>query len=160
MVDPRKRDAIDALLGLDVNVDETPAEAEAELRSMGVDVDGFRARARERRAKHEEAKRTAWLRTARAGIDKTTPRSAAKYATMSHEQLVADFQSRKQREAQAYFHKLEKINDDDLRTLLTVDNAGWREAIPQIRHHYAQFDGKMPAQLSMALDALEERLAS
>ena len=121
MADPRKpqRDAIDALLRLDVNVDETPAEAEAELRAMGVDVDGFLARARERRAKHDEEKRTAWLRTARTGIGKTTPRSAAKYVAMSHEQLVADFHARKQREVQAYFHKLEEINDDDLRTLLT-----------------------------------------
>jgi phosphoenolpyruvate carboxykinase (GTP) len=50
------------------------------------------------------------------------------------------------------------ISDDDLHALLTVDTAGWRNAIPQIREHYGQFDGKMPAQLSMALDALEERL--
>ncbi|MGZ7087375.1 MAG: phosphoenolpyruvate carboxykinase domain-containing protein, partial [Ilumatobacteraceae bacterium] len=50
------------------------------------------------------------------------------------------------------------ISDDDLRTLLTVDSTGWGRAIPQIREHYARFDGKMPAQLSMALDALEERL--
>ena len=50
------------------------------------------------------------------------------------------------------------ISDDDLHTLLTVDTAGWKEAIPQIREHYAQFDGKMPAQLSMALDALEQDL--
>ena len=51
------------------------------------------------------------------------------------------------------------ISDDDLHALLAVDTAGWRQAIPQIRQHYAQFDGKMPAQLSMALDALEENLA-
>ncbi|MBK5333193.1 MAG: phosphoenolpyruvate carboxykinase (GTP) [Ilumatobacteraceae bacterium] len=50
------------------------------------------------------------------------------------------------------------ISEDDLHTLLTVDNAGWRDAIPQIRQHYAQFDGKLPAQLPMALDALEDRL--
>ncbi len=51
------------------------------------------------------------------------------------------------------------ISDDDLHALLAVDTAGWSQAIPQIRQHYAQFDGKMPAQLSMALDALEENLA-
>jgi phosphoenolpyruvate carboxykinase (GTP) len=51
------------------------------------------------------------------------------------------------------------ITDADLETLLTVDTAGWAEAIPEIRRHYAQFDGKMPAQLSMALDSLEENLA-
>ncbi len=50
------------------------------------------------------------------------------------------------------------VSDDDLNTLLTVDTPGWREAIPQIREHYSMFDGKMPAQLSMALDALEENL--
>ena len=52
------------------------------------------------------------------------------------------------------------IDGDDLHTLLAVDTAGWSSAIPQIRAHYAQFDGKMPAQLSMALDALEQELAS
>jgi phosphoenolpyruvate carboxykinase (GTP) len=51
------------------------------------------------------------------------------------------------------------ISDDDLHSLLAVDTDGWRAAIPQIRDHYAQFDGKLPAQLSMALDALEERLS-
>ncbi len=51
------------------------------------------------------------------------------------------------------------ISADDLDALLTVDTAGWSDAIPQIRQHYAQFDGKMPAQLCMALDALEEHLA-
>jgi phosphoenolpyruvate carboxykinase (GTP) len=50
------------------------------------------------------------------------------------------------------------IDAGDLHTLLTVDTAGWSHAIAQIREHYAQFGGKMPAQLSMALDALEERL--
>jgi phosphoenolpyruvate carboxykinase (GTP) len=50
------------------------------------------------------------------------------------------------------------ISDDDLDALLTLDTAGWSQAIPQIRTHYAQFDGKMPAQLSMALDRLEEHL--
>jgi phosphoenolpyruvate carboxykinase (GTP) len=50
------------------------------------------------------------------------------------------------------------ISDEDLDALLTVDTAGWIAAIPQIREHYAQFDGKLPAQLPMALDALEENL--
>jgi phosphoenolpyruvate carboxykinase (GTP) len=50
------------------------------------------------------------------------------------------------------------VTDDDLQTLLAVDTRGWREAIPQIRKHYSMFDGKMPAQLTMALDALEENL--
>ncbi len=50
------------------------------------------------------------------------------------------------------------VSDDDLRAILEVDREGWRHAIPQIRDHYSKFDGKMPAQLSMALDALEEHL--
>jgi phosphoenolpyruvate carboxykinase (GTP) len=50
------------------------------------------------------------------------------------------------------------ISANDLHDLLDVDTAGWRDAIPQIRLHYAQFDGKMPAQLTMALDSLEDRL--
>jgi phosphoenolpyruvate carboxykinase (GTP) len=50
------------------------------------------------------------------------------------------------------------ISADDLHALLDIDTAGWRDAIPQIRQHYAQFDGKMPAQLTMALDSLEDRL--
>ena len=50
------------------------------------------------------------------------------------------------------------ISDDDLQALLCIDTAGWMAAIPQIREHYGRFNGKMPAQLSMALDALEERL--
>ncbi len=53
-----------------------------------------------------------------------------------------------------------EISNDALRSLLAVDIAGWTQAIPQIRQHYARFDGKMPAQLSMALDALEANLAA
>ena len=37
-----------------------------------------------------------------------------------------------------------EIADDDLETLLEVDTAGWREAIPQIREHYAQFGSDLP----------------
>jgi phosphoenolpyruvate carboxykinase (GTP) len=52
------------------------------------------------------------------------------------------------------------IGADDLEVLLTVDSAGWNQAIPQIREHYAQFDDKLPAQLTMALDTLEARLSA
>jgi phosphoenolpyruvate carboxykinase (GTP) len=50
------------------------------------------------------------------------------------------------------------VSPEDMQTLLNVDREGWRDAIPQIREHYARFDGKLPAQLSMSLDLLEERL--
>jgi phosphoenolpyruvate carboxykinase (GTP) len=50
------------------------------------------------------------------------------------------------------------IDASDLQTLLSVDVDGWRGAIPQIRQHYAQFGDRLPAQLQMAVDALEARL--
>ena len=43
-------------------------------------------------------------------------------------------------------------------TLLEVDTAGWREAVPQIREHYAQFGEDLPASLTVALDTLDARL--
>ncbi|MEY2957673.1 MAG: GTP-dependent phosphoenolpyruvate carboxykinase [Actinomycetota bacterium] len=52
-----------------------------------------------------------------------------------------------------------EIDPDDLRTILSVDEAGWRSAIPEIREHYAQFGDKLPAQLQVAVDTLEARLA-
>ena len=50
------------------------------------------------------------------------------------------------------------VSDDDLRVLLGVDTIGWRQAIPQIREHYAQFGSDLPAALTMALDTLDTRL--
>ncbi len=51
------------------------------------------------------------------------------------------------------------IDQADLETLLSVDTEGWRSAIPQIREHYGTFGDKLPAQLQMAVDTLEARLA-
>jgi phosphoenolpyruvate carboxykinase (GTP) len=51
-----------------------------------------------------------------------------------------------------------EIDAADLDTLLSVDADGWRNAIPQIRDHYAQFGDRLPAQLQMAVDTLEARL--
>ncbi len=50
------------------------------------------------------------------------------------------------------------IDDADLDTVLSVDAAGWQAAVPQIRDHYARFGDKLPAQLQMAVDALEAQL--
>jgi phosphoenolpyruvate carboxykinase (GTP) len=50
------------------------------------------------------------------------------------------------------------IADDDLAELLAVDTAGWKDAVPQIREHYAQFGSDLPASLTVALDTLDERL--
>jgi phosphoenolpyruvate carboxykinase (GTP) len=52
------------------------------------------------------------------------------------------------------------ISDDDLNALLRVDPEGWRDAIPQIREHYAQFGDKLPASLHVAVDRLEAQLGA
>ena len=50
------------------------------------------------------------------------------------------------------------IDEVDLDTILQVESEGWRTAIPQIREFYATFGDKLPAQLNMAVDALESNL--
>jgi phosphoenolpyruvate carboxykinase (GTP) len=50
------------------------------------------------------------------------------------------------------------VSDADLADLLAVDVEGWREAIPQIRDHYARFGDDIPASLQLAVDTLERRL--
>ncbi len=52
------------------------------------------------------------------------------------------------------------IAESDLHELLSIDSAGWRSAIPQIREHYAQFGDRLPAQLTLALDDLDTKLAA
>ncbi len=52
------------------------------------------------------------------------------------------------------------VADADLDALLTVDADGWREAIPQIREHFAQFGESIPASLQLAVDTLEHRLTA
>ena len=52
-----------------------------------------------------------------------------------------------------------EVSDDDLATLLSVDADGWRQAIPQIREHFAQFGDSIPASLQLAVDTLEQSLA-
>jgi phosphoenolpyruvate carboxykinase (GTP) len=50
------------------------------------------------------------------------------------------------------------IDDADLAELLSLDEEGWREAIPQIRDHYARFGAALPASLGVALDTLVAKL--
>ncbi len=50
------------------------------------------------------------------------------------------------------------IDEADLDAVLRVEADGWKAAIPQIREHYAKFGDKLPAQLQMAVDALEVSL--
>ena len=48
---------------------------------------------------------------------------------------------------------------DDLEAILSVDEKGWKEALPQIRDHYATFGEKLPNQLLKSLDELESSLS-
>ena len=52
-----------------------------------------------------------------------------------------------------------QINEADLQAITSVDVDGWREAVPQIRDHYAAFGDRLPNELATALDALESSLA-
>jgi phosphoenolpyruvate carboxykinase (GTP) len=51
------------------------------------------------------------------------------------------------------------VTRDDMKELLTVDNDEWREEIPRIREHYAQFNERLPEKLAAFVDDLEARLA-
>ena len=50
------------------------------------------------------------------------------------------------------------IDAQDLESILKVDSDGWKEALPQIKDHYAQFGGKLPAPLAGQLKELESSL--
>ena len=50
------------------------------------------------------------------------------------------------------------IDNSDLEKLLSVDAAGWKEAIPQIRDHFAQFGPKLPSALVDKLNELDKSL--
>jgi phosphoenolpyruvate carboxykinase (GTP) len=50
------------------------------------------------------------------------------------------------------------IDNSDLEKLLSVDAAGWKQAIPQIRDHFAQFGPKLPSALVDKLNELDKSL--
>jgi phosphoenolpyruvate carboxykinase (GTP) len=50
------------------------------------------------------------------------------------------------------------IDSADLKALLDVDTDGWKEAVPQIREHFAQFGPKLPSKLTVQLDSLASAL--
>jgi phosphoenolpyruvate carboxykinase (GTP) len=52
-----------------------------------------------------------------------------------------------------------EIDEADLEAILSVDETGWREAIPQIREHFNQFGDLLPATLQVAVDTLEAKLS-
>jgi phosphoenolpyruvate carboxykinase (GTP) len=51
------------------------------------------------------------------------------------------------------------ISAEDLAELLRVEPSEWREELPSIHEHFAQFGEKLPAELRAQLTALEQRLA-
>ena len=51
------------------------------------------------------------------------------------------------------------VQPTHLAELLSVDNPGWLEAVPQIRDHFATFGDRLPSELTTALDALESSLS-
>ena len=51
------------------------------------------------------------------------------------------------------------VQPTHLAELLSVDNPGWLEAVPQIRDHFATFGDRLPNELTTALNELESSLA-
>jgi phosphoenolpyruvate carboxykinase (GTP) len=51
------------------------------------------------------------------------------------------------------------INTADLEAITSLDTDGWREAMPQIREHFAVFGDRLPAKLHDSLNSLESALA-
>jgi len=50
------------------------------------------------------------------------------------------------------------VSAAEMEELLAVDVEGWKQQLPQIRDHYAQFADTLPEELAAQLDALERRL--
>ena len=50
------------------------------------------------------------------------------------------------------------VTNEELKELLSVDANGWKEAVPQIREHYAAFGERLPTKLLSSLDDLESAL--
>ena len=51
------------------------------------------------------------------------------------------------------------VQPTHLAELLSVDNPGWLEAVPQIRDHFATFGDRLPSELTTALNDLEGALS-
>jgi phosphoenolpyruvate carboxykinase (GTP) len=50
------------------------------------------------------------------------------------------------------------MSDEDMAELLKVDLAEWRAQLPQMKEHFAQFGGRLPAELRERLEVLEREL--
>jgi phosphoenolpyruvate carboxykinase (GTP) len=52
------------------------------------------------------------------------------------------------------------VTDAAMQELLAVDVDGWKQQLPQLHEHYAQFGSKLPAALREELSGLERRLGA
>ena len=52
------------------------------------------------------------------------------------------------------------VSHADLEELFAVNSDEWRDEVPRIREHYAQFGDRLPKALAAQVDALEQRLAN
>jgi phosphoenolpyruvate carboxykinase (GTP) len=50
------------------------------------------------------------------------------------------------------------VTEETMRSLLEVDREGWKQQLPQMHEHYAEFGPKLPGELHRELDALDDRL--
>jgi phosphoenolpyruvate carboxykinase (GTP) len=51
-----------------------------------------------------------------------------------------------------------EVSDEQMRELLSVDSAEWRDQLPRIEENYAKFGDRLPEQLSEQLEQLRRRL--
>jgi phosphoenolpyruvate carboxykinase (GTP) len=50
------------------------------------------------------------------------------------------------------------VTDETMKALLAIDVDGWKQQLPQMHEHYAEFGPKLPAELRAQLDQFEQRL--
>ena len=50
------------------------------------------------------------------------------------------------------------VSAETMRELLDIDIDGWKQQLPQMHEHYAEFGQELPVELHKELDALDERL--
>lgn len=129
MTGPRTpREVLSGLLGWTEHDKETSTNGNVddELAAAGADVPAFLARVRERIAQVEEHDRLSWRAEARQKMAAHQQQRTGRYDALDHAALVAEVTRRQAAgtsAAQAFFHKLEKLTEDDLRTLLEDQDA-------------------------------------
>lgn len=125
---PRKpRDVVSGLIDW-VEQDEeatVQSDTEAELAAAGADVPAFLARVRDRIAHVEEADRLKWRDEAQKKMAAHRQERTGRYDEYDRAALLAELSRRQAAQvgAQAFFHKLEVVTDDDLRSLLEDQDA-------------------------------------